>query len=478
VPIPFDLVVVVVGTLVAYLADFEGHFGIKIVGTMPTGFPAPEMPPLRLFPTLLPCMIEIAVVSFAVNISMGKLFAKKYNYEIAPNQELISYGIANIVCSFFMGFPGSVSLSRCAILDSTGARTQVYSFFGSVILLIVILFMGSCFRTLPEACLSAIIVMALRLLMQEVFTLPKIYKRSKLEALAWFVTFLCVVVFNVDIGLYIGIGFSLLLVIIRSQRAHASVLGNIPGTIIYESIDACQEVKEFTNIKIIRYEESIYYANVEHFKNRIMKLVGINPFDEIAEMAKRMKRSKQGPSSLISKLKDRLQSSAKSYTTNAPNNEDQDKVEKNTDLNKASFLPVFEIKHIIIDFSCINFIDTQGIHEVLQLHSGYKEIGIELHMTYIKQAVLRKFKSDLNHDKLDYNLIYPTTVDAVHHILKRIQEEKENIDQTAMISFKEQESSFIDHLDKGHSSIPNELNSAAYKLEEEDLDDYAMTSNK
>jgi hypothetical protein len=33
--------------------------------------------------------------------------------------------MANLVCSFFMGFPGSVALSRCAILDGIGAKTQV-----------------------------------------------------------------------------------------------------------------------------------------------------------------------------------------------------------------------------------------------------------------------------------------------------------------------------------------------------------------
>jgi len=43
-------------------------------------------------------------------------------------KELFSYGLANIVSSFFMGFPGCVSLSRCAILADIGGKTQVLSF--------------------------------------------------------------------------------------------------------------------------------------------------------------------------------------------------------------------------------------------------------------------------------------------------------------------------------------------------------------
>jgi hypothetical protein len=39
-----------------------------------------------------------------------------------------------------------------------------------------------------------------------------------MEAVAWITTFLGVMVFDVDIGLYIGIGFSLIMVIFKTQR--------------------------------------------------------------------------------------------------------------------------------------------------------------------------------------------------------------------------------------------------------------------
>ena len=60
-------------------------------------------------------------------------------------------------------------------------------------------------------------------------------------------------------------------------RAQCSLLGNISGTTIFESVQTCREAQEFRNIKIIRYEESIYYINVDNFKYQVMKLSGINP---------------------------------------------------------------------------------------------------------------------------------------------------------------------------------------------------------
>lgn len=49
-------------------------------------FPTPEPPPFYRFTELIPSAITIAIVSFAVSVSMAKIFAKKHNYEIDANQ--------------------------------------------------------------------------------------------------------------------------------------------------------------------------------------------------------------------------------------------------------------------------------------------------------------------------------------------------------------------------------------------------------
>jgi hypothetical protein len=42
------------------------------------------------------------------------------------------------------------------------------------------------------------------------------------------------------------------------------------------------------------------------------------------------------------------------------------------------------IKHIILDFSCINLIDTMGVDALVKLNQAYKEIGIELSLACCK----------------------------------------------------------------------------------------------
>jgi hypothetical protein len=66
-----------------------------------------------------------------------------------------------------------------------------------------------------------------------------------------------------------------------------------------------KKAKEIAGIKIIRYEESVYYANAENFKYRIMKTIGINPFHVLKEKKRReMQLRKRGEEKIfMNKLK-------------------------------------------------------------------------------------------------------------------------------------------------------------------------------
>ena len=47
-------------------------------------------------PSLVKNALVIAIVSFAINISLAKTFAKKFNYVLDANQELAAYGLCNV----------------------------------------------------------------------------------------------------------------------------------------------------------------------------------------------------------------------------------------------------------------------------------------------------------------------------------------------------------------------------------------------
>lgn len=52
--------------------------------------PEPQAPPFELLPSILTDGLTIAIVSYTMSLSMGLIFAQKFDYEIDPNQELLA----------------------------------------------------------------------------------------------------------------------------------------------------------------------------------------------------------------------------------------------------------------------------------------------------------------------------------------------------------------------------------------------------
>ena len=200
-------------------------------------------------------------------------------------------------------------------------------------------------------------------------------------------------IFNVDVGLYAGLGFSLILVIIKSQRyfkinkikfkpffkytirARSTILGNIPGTNVYECIDVCNDAKELEAIRIIRYEESLYYANVDNFRYKVLKLSKINP-DLIKQ--KIIKESKKEIKSFIKMYKQKKNKKEAISHLDASDFSDTElghNIKGDLEENKSRILEevkkrnhdAIKNKHIVLDCSCMNFIDSQGVDAILKV---------------------------------------------------------------------------------------------------------------
>ena len=78
-PFPIEFVIIILGTLFSFSLELNERYKVNVVGPIPLGFPAPQLPSFNLISLVIFDSFNIAIVSFALNISMAKLFAKKYN---------------------------------------------------------------------------------------------------------------------------------------------------------------------------------------------------------------------------------------------------------------------------------------------------------------------------------------------------------------------------------------------------------------
>ena len=146
IPFPIELVIVIGSTLVASFLPLE----IQSVGEIKIGLPSPTLPEWYFFQHLWLRCIPLAIVAYAITYSTGKTFANKHNYEIDSNQELLAIGTTNIFSSFFLCLPTAASLSRSALQESVGGRTQLASIVNSIGILFVLLYFGQYLEKLPN----------------------------------------------------------------------------------------------------------------------------------------------------------------------------------------------------------------------------------------------------------------------------------------------------------------------------------------
>lgn len=184
-PVPIDLIVIVISTTISYFMNISQTYNITIMGEIPTGIPPPELPLLGLATrrdVILDAFI-LSLISYASALSLSKMYAKKHNYTVRANQEFFALGLSNFTSSFFSCFPATASLSRASVMG-TLAKTQISSLISCSILLLILLFLAPVLTCLPKCVVAVIIICAQKSLLVQCMEFPKAWNISRYEGVS------------------------------------------------------------------------------------------------------------------------------------------------------------------------------------------------------------------------------------------------------------------------------------------------------
>uniref|UniRef100_A0A3B4ZDC7 Solute carrier family 26 member 6 n=1 Tax=Seriola lalandi dorsalis TaxID=1841481 RepID=A0A3B4ZDC7_SERLL len=272
---PLSLIYIIAATIITHYCGLTSKYSIDVVGEIPSGLKAPRAPDTTLFSQVIGDAFAVAIVGYAINISLGKTFALKHGYKVDSNQELVALGLSNTVGGFFQCYSVTSSLSRSLVQESTGGKTQVAGVISSVIVLITVLKIGALFEDLPKAVLSTIVFVNLKGMFKQFMDIPELWRTNKVDLLVWLVTFTSTILLNLDLGLAVSIGFSMLTFIFRTQLPRYAILGHVSGTDLYLDTESYREAKEIPGIKIFRSSTTIYYTNAEMYLEALQEKSGI-----------------------------------------------------------------------------------------------------------------------------------------------------------------------------------------------------------
>ncbi|KAM8942491.1 solute carrier family 26 member 10-like isoform 1-T1 [Lycaon pictus] len=401
-PIPGEIVMVLLASVLCFTSSLDTRYNVQIVGLLPGGFPQPHLPNLAELPRILADSLPIALVAFAVSASLASIYADKYSYTIDSNQELLAHGVSNLISSLFSCFPNSATLATTSLLVDAGGNTQLAGLFSCIVVLSVLLWLGPFFYYLPKvrstggmggtrrsgyipgrrasaclicpkAVLACINISSMRQMFFQMQELPQLWRISRMDFAVWMVTWVAVVILSVDLGLAVGVVFSMMTVVCRTQRVQCLALGLAEGTELYRPLRESHKLRKARGLCVLSYPAPLYFGTRGQFRRSLEWQLGLGEAGKEAPKA-------DGPPD-------------------------------------AAAEPV---RVVVLDCSGITFADAAGAREVVQLASRCRDAGIHLLLAQCHASVLGTLTQAGLLDRVTPEQLFVSVQDAAAHALERL----------------------------------------------------------
>ncbi len=268
------LVVIAIATLLVGVLHLDGAHGVAVVGEFSRSLPHIGMawPAWEVVVDLLPAATLIALVGYVESVSIAKTLANRRRETIAPNQELIALGAANLAAAVSGGMPVAGGFSRTLVNYNAGARTQMASIVTAVLVAVAAWLFAPLLQHLPKAALAAIIVVAVAQLI-DVAAARAAWKYDRADGLVLLATVACVLVAGLDVGLFAGLVLSLLVYIGKASRPHIAELGRMPGTEHFRNVKRYDHLETWPDLLLLRVDEHLSFANTAWLEETLMNRV-------------------------------------------------------------------------------------------------------------------------------------------------------------------------------------------------------------
>ncbi len=260
---PIALLVVVVS--IAFISLTNLTTRVATVGELPSGLPSfgPPMLRIREVDGIIPLAFAALLLSYIESISAARAFATKYGYKLDVRQELLGIGSANLLVAFGHGYPVAGGLSQSAVNEKAGAKTPLSLIFASITLALCLLFFTGLLKNLPKAVLAAIVLVAIKGLIN-FREIGRLWRINRLEFTVAAIALVGVLLLGILKGVVVAAVASILLLLQRVAHPHVAFLGRIPGTRRFSDLARHQDNERIPGVLAFRVESGIVYFNVGH----------------------------------------------------------------------------------------------------------------------------------------------------------------------------------------------------------------------
>lgn len=269
---PMSVVMLAAGAL-STLVFHVDKYGVKLLPKVEAGLPAFRLIDFSVITAdniqeIVMGSLTVGLVIVSSTLLTANNYAIKNDYKIKNNREIVAYAAANLCASFNGCCPLNGSVSRTAIAEQFGVKSQVMSLVAGVSMIGILLFGTGFIAYLPVPVLTGIVLSALIGIL-EIGMVKKLWKADKREFLIFLGAFLGVLIFGTIYGVVIGVILSFVSVIIKAAVPPREMLGMIPGQSGFYSVKRNRNAHPICNTVIYRFSGTLFFANIGIFQQEI-----------------------------------------------------------------------------------------------------------------------------------------------------------------------------------------------------------------
>lgn len=204
--VPGSVILLVVGTVIAYMLSLDIETIGSKFGEIPRSLPTLTLPSIELasIQTLIGPTITIAFLCAIESLLCARVADGITHEKHDPNQELMAQGLANIASPLFGGMPATGTIARTVTNIRSGGNSPVAGIIHAFVLLIIMLVAAPLAFHIPLAVLSAVL-MFVAYNMGEWREFPRLKQYSTVYKVIMLATFLLTVVVDLTVAVQVGL---------------------------------------------------------------------------------------------------------------------------------------------------------------------------------------------------------------------------------------------------------------------------------
>ncbi|XP_072448743.1 prestin-like [Chiloscyllium punctatum] len=413
--IPIEFVAIAASIWLSFWLELESSHNLRLINDYPFTLPKPVLPSFSLIPVVAKDAVAVALVTFAVSISLGRENSKKHNETYHPHQETIVLGSCDLLLSFLGTFAASGVWEQTVVQEKTWGQTQAAGLIAAILCLTALLCAENLLPLVPKAVLGAVLIANLGCYLEFFWKYCFACKKNKYEVWAGIITFAAVCILDIDIGLGVGVLFSILLTLHRLQRPSNAIFGHIPNTENYADLSVEKTAKEIVGIKIIKTFDSIYYGNIDFLLSWIK--LKVNSYLQSGNL---------GSDNELYSEEDKYHMLLESTQFLELDEHALRRINHTALYRRKISKQTADVHTVILDCGSVSFVDDEGVCALIYLSEQYQRMGVSFIIASCSSTVLKSLQERGYFKSTSQSFAFRSIHDAVLYALQQAAERNQS----------------------------------------------------